>query len=86
MDNLDNLLQNGESVIIRVPVIPGVNDTINYIEDLRSFIEKRKKYRILQIDLLPYHKTGSSKYRHFGFLDRMDGVEQTPVAFSYNFV
>jgi len=78
--NLDMILASGGNVMIRIPVIPGVSDSIEYMERLKEFIQARKVSGIKEIDLLPYHKTGSSKYRRFKMEDRMEGVEQIPVS------
>jgi pyruvate formate lyase activating enzyme len=76
LSNFDMLLNEGAEIMIRVPVIPGVTADKDYFEHLRSFIESRKTKKIREINLLPYHKTGSSKYRRFDLPDRMTGVSQ----------
>ncbi len=58
-------------VVVRVPMIPGVNMNRKFMSDLASFIEP---LRISAVELLPYHRLGVSKYRE---LDReyfMDDV------------
>jgi pyruvate formate lyase activating enzyme len=62
--------------MIRIPVIPGVSADPAYMEDLRGFLESRNNGHIKEINLLPYHKTGSSKYRRFEMADRMVSVSQ----------
>jgi pyruvate formate lyase activating enzyme len=76
ISNLDMLLREGAEVWLRIPVIPGVTSGTAYMEELRKFIEARKPGKITMINLLPYHKTGSSKYRRFGLPDRMTAVTQ----------
>ncbi|MFZ0473504.1 MAG: glycyl-radical enzyme activating protein [Bacteroidales bacterium] len=76
LSNSDILLNEGAEIMIRVPVVPGVTADKDYFERLRSFIESRKTNKITEINLLPYHKTGSSKYRRFDLPDRMTGVGQ----------
>jgi pyruvate formate lyase activating enzyme len=76
ISNLDMLLSEGKDVMIRIPVIPGVSADAAYMEQLRGFIESRNNGHIKEINLLPYHKTGSSKYRRFGLDDRMLSVSQ----------
>lgn len=76
ISNLDLLLSEGKDVMIRIPVIPGVSDDAAYMEQLRGFLESRNNGHIKEINLLPYHKTGSSKYRRFGLDDRMLSVSQ----------
>lgn len=76
ISNLDMLLAAGKDVMIRIPVIPGVSADAAYMENLRGFIESRNNGHIKEINLLPYHKTGISKYRRFGLDDRMASVSQ----------
>jgi pyruvate formate lyase activating enzyme len=76
LSNLDMLLDAGAEVIMRIPVIPGVTADNQYVEQLRRFIEKRNTKKIREIDLLPYHKTGISKYRRFNLSDRMEAISQ----------
>lgn len=76
ISNLDMLLAEGKDVMIRIPVIPGVSADKAYMENLRGFIESRNNGHIKEINLLPYHKTGSSKYRRFEMEDRMASVSQ----------
>ncbi len=76
ISNLDMLLDSGAEVMLRIPVIPGVTAGSAYMEKLRLFIESRKATTIREISLLPYHKTGSSKYRRFNLPDRMASVSQ----------
>ena len=80
ISNLDMLLDHGACVMLRIPVIPGVSDNITYMERMRQFIVERKRETIREINLLPYHKTGSSKYKRFKMKDRMEGVDQIPVS------
>jgi pyruvate formate lyase activating enzyme len=74
--NLDMLLEKGAEVWIRIPVIPGVTADREYMEQLTTFLQHRKSAKITVINLLPYHKTGSSKYRRFDLHDRMSAVSQ----------
>lgn len=76
LSNLDMLLAEKKDVMIRIPVIPGVTADAVYMKSLREFIDKRNNGHIIEINLLPYHKTGSSKYRRFGIDDRMTSVSQ----------
>lgn len=76
ISNLDMLLEEGAEVILRIPVIPGVTADTEFMEQLRGFIESRRGGRISGISLLPYHKTGISKYRRFGLADRMESYSQ----------
>lgn len=75
MSNLRLLLESGKDIMIRIPVIPGINDDKEHLESLRDFILKNKSRNLKKINLLPYHRIGSSKYKKFQVPYRMDGVE-----------
>lgn len=57
--NLNMLAESGKAVIVRVPVIPGINDTAENIEALSRFL---LPLGLQDIDLLPYHRIGTGKY------------------------
>ncbi len=55
------LKKAGAKIIVRVPVIPGVNDTEANMNALRSFFEDAGRPE--KVELLPYHRLGENKYR-----------------------
>ena len=75
--NLDYVLMDikhmnsAKSLTIRVPVIPGFNDTTSEILDIARFAKSLGS--VSQIHLLPYHKLGYDKYvglgRNYGMGD-----------------
>ena len=63
-ENLDRIVRYGTSVWIRIPVIPGVNDTE---ADLSAIVSRLSTMPALhRIELLPFHRTGADKYRRLG--------------------
>ncbi len=76
MSNYTRIIERGKDVIIRIPIIPGINDDNNHLDLLRDYIVSSGKSSIRRIDLLPYHKIGQAKYRRFGLDYKMDGIEQ----------
>ncbi len=70
--NLELLAEAGSAVIVRLPVIPGVNDDGDNLEALAGFMTA---HGLRDIDLLPYHRIGSDKYQRLHLTWRMDGVE-----------
>jgi pyruvate formate lyase activating enzyme len=64
LGNLRFLANLGKDVIVRIPVIPGVNDDPAAIRALGSFVSSLGNVR--EIQLLPYHTTGLEKYRRLG--------------------
>jgi pyruvate formate lyase activating enzyme len=75
LDNYRLLLNSGRNLMIRFPVIPGVNDDPDHLNRLRRLINSTKTGSIKRINLLPFHKIGSSKYKRFNIPYRMDRVE-----------
>ncbi len=69
--NLRMLADRGSAVIVRIPVIPGVNDDSENIDDVSKFLTTA---RLREIDLLPYHRFGSDKYRRLHLPYGMEGV------------
>lgn len=59
LENLHNLFEARKPVQIRVPLMPGINDTEENIAAMAAFLHKHGKY---EIDVLPCHTFGHSKY------------------------
>lgn len=57
--NLDHVLGSGREVRIRIPLMPGINDTEENISALADFLHPRGKH---EVDVLPCHTFGHSKY------------------------
>ena len=49
---------------LRIVIVPGINDTDKYINDLVKFIKPIKN--VGKIELLPYHTMGKHKYEELG--------------------
>lgn len=73
--NLRALVELRHQVILRVPVIPGVNDDAKQFQQMGAFAAKLAPG--IRIDLLPYHHTAADKYAR---LNRSYGLRhlQTP--------
>ena len=61
------LNKSGAEIIIRQVVIPGINDTEEYMKNLRKYI-KEKIPRASKVELLPFHKMGEHKYKKAGLV------------------
>ena len=65
MSNLQYLMESGADIIIRLPLIPGCNDSDDDIEKLSDFLNKNKGlYRYAEI--MPYHTLGTGKAEKIG--------------------
>ncbi len=61
--NMARLAREGAAVVARIPVIPGHNDTL---EDAAAMAALLAEAGITRVNLLPFHRMGSSKYRLLG--------------------
>ena len=57
---------------IRQVIVPGINDSVDYMSKLKSFIKPLNN--VEKVELLPYHLLGVSKYKQLGIPYRLDGV------------
>lgn len=72
LQNLKTALQSGKEVIVRIPVIPGVN---NQLDDAQGFCELFQTLGVKRINLLPFHQFGERKY---DFLNRVYSLHGIP--------
>lgn len=64
LENLNKLSKVFTPLIVRIPVIPGYNDAVEVQQRLYAFVRQLK--HIQRVELLPYHRLGSSKYTGLG--------------------
>ncbi len=64
LENARRIAQNARRLIIRVPTIPGFNDTQGEIGDIARFAASLPG--VEEMHLLPYHRLGQDKYRWLG--------------------
>ena len=74
IENLRRIIESGKDIMLRIPVIPGINDDIEHLDHLKRFISEIKADNIKTISLLPYHKAGTAKYRKFNRQNKMKEV------------
>ena len=63
LENLRALAAAGAKIMVRTPLIPGVNDQI---EQVRSVIAFLKDIGVQRYNILPFHQYGSGKYESIG--------------------
>ena len=64
LENARRVAKSGVELIIRTPVIPGVNDTAEQIRAISRFA--RELGTVKEHHLLPYHRLGQDKYAGLG--------------------
>ncbi|MBC1505913.1 glycyl-radical enzyme activating protein [Listeria immobilis] len=72
IENLKLAISSGNEMLLRIPIIPGYNDSL---ADSEQFALLLSSLRIQTVELLPFHQFGKSKYR---FLDREYEFMNTP--------
>lgn len=92
LENLEYLAQLGANITIRIPVVPGFNDTVDEIEKIAVFLDSLKTVR--QVTLLPYNTGGVSKGQRLAAsrdilhcqmpgVDQMNTLEETLSHFGF---
>ena len=59
-------------MVVRVPLVPGFNDTREDIEAIGDFV--LSLISVKEVNLLPYHELGKSKYGMLGREYRLEGA------------
>ena len=65
LENLKTLADTGAKIIIRIPLIGGVNDDAENIETTARFVAGLSGVK-KEVNLLPYHKIAQTKYQKLG--------------------
>lgn len=75
LENLERLSERNKEIILRIPVIPNVNDSIENIEATADFIINKLGNRIKTLQLLSFMRLGEEKYRSLGMPYKMKNIE-----------
>ena len=62
--NIQRLLATGTKLWVRIPVISGINDTVEEMQGIREMLFTYGTPE--KVELLPYHAMGENKYRSIG--------------------
>lgn len=79
LENIRRLAETGRPLILRVPVVPGVNDTPAEIGAIAKFVQtlslrRSRSAPSLALELLPFHRLAGEKYRSLGMDDAAAGL------------
>jgi len=64
LSNLQALSERGRAIVLRVPIVPGINDDEENVRRIGAFAARLPSLR--RVDLLPYHRIGRDKYERLG--------------------
>lgn len=81
LENLKKLCDTGKELILRIPVIPSVNDDFENIEATADFIEGELAGKVSALQLLSFMRLGEEKYQSLGLDYKMKGLEFDRVEF-----
>ena len=73
--NLERAAGSGKTLVVRVPVIPGYNDSLENITAMADYLGGLKG--VESVELLPYHNLGAPKYLALGREYTLEGL-RTP--------
>ena len=75
LDNLRHLAEVGRELILRIPVIPGINDDMENMEETADFIINELKDSVRTLQLLSFMRLGVEKYQSLGMPYEMEDVK-----------
>lgn len=72
LENAKKISALAKSYSVRVPVIPGFNDSLEEIAEIAKFSNSLKN--VSKLHLLPYHRLGQDKYAGLGRVYELTGI------------
>lgn len=66
LKNIEQTARAGVKMVIRIPVIPQINDSDENLRKTAAFIRDHLGDSVVQVQLLPYRKMGTEKYASLG--------------------
>jgi len=72
LENFKKLAEKGSNILVRMAVIPGINDSEDNITETAEFI---LTYGVKNLSLLPYHRAGIEKYKNLGRIYKLKKTE-----------
>jgi pyruvate formate lyase activating enzyme len=73
LKNAALLVERGADVLFRLPLIPGVNDSLENIEATAAFLTSLGK-NAARLQLMPFHRMGQSKYKALDMAYAFEGL------------
>jgi pyruvate formate lyase activating enzyme len=71
--NLSHLVSEGANIIVRIPLLPGINDDEENLRAVGSLVASLDGE--IPVELLPYHRAGQEKYARLGRDYRLPNLE-----------
>lgn len=64
LENLQFLNDQGKKIVLRTPIIPGINDSDQHFAAIAALCKRFKQ--IERVEMMPYHNWGVHKYEEIG--------------------
>ena len=77
LDNLRMLYERGAEIVLRCPIVPGLNATDEHFRTIAALANEMSK---LIINILPYHNMGRDKWARSGQTEPLPKMENTSPA------
>lgn len=74
LENIKILAKKGKPLVIRIPIIPDVNDSIEHIQQVSEFILNELDNRVNQVQFLRFRRLGEEKYKSLNIKYNMTDV------------
>lgn len=71
--NLRFLEENQKAVILRCPIIPGINDNREHFESIARLLQEHEN--ILDFEIMPYHNLGAAKWSEVGLSGELNDLK-----------
>ena len=82
LENLKKLADLNKEIILRIPVIPGVNDGKDNLEKTADFILNEMDGKVRTLQLLSFMRLGEEKYQSLGIPYKMENIVVDRKAFT----
>ena len=82
LENLKKLADLNKEIILRIPVIPGINDGKDNLEKTADFILNEMDGKVRTLQLLSFMRLGEEKYQSLGIPYKMENIVVDRKAFT----
>jgi pyruvate formate lyase activating enzyme len=72
LSNLQKLAESGQNLLVRIPIIPGINDDEENLSQTGNFLTSLSNQP--PVELLPYHNIATAKYTSLGLDYALDQI------------
>jgi pyruvate formate lyase activating enzyme len=73
LENLQELSEMKQNIVIRIPLIPHITDTVENLEQIAGYLSQFPVIR--RIDLLPYNPMGEQKYKKLNKIQKITNLK-----------